>query len=102
MRIEGLIFPNFEDPELLALSENPDPTYENGMLFVSVKSKNGKRYRVTVSGLVKRQEGSKRLFERSMYAAGQFFQDSGLSKKEALTTFHNAVFSDWEYGKKKK
>jgi hypothetical protein len=101
MRIEGLVYPSFDDPELLKVSENPEPVVENGALFIHVKGKNGKRYRVFVSSLSGTRDGSKQLFERCIYAAGRFFEDSDLSKKEALTVFHHGVFQDWDYGKKK-
>ena len=100
MYIKGQVYPMFTDPEILELSENPEPTVESGILRIHITG-GGKRYRVSVGDLCSKKEAAKRTFERCIYAAGRYFEDAEVSKKEALTLFHRAAFGDWEYGKKK-
>ena len=100
MYIKGQVYPMFTDPEIMGLSENPEPTVESGVLRIHVTGR-GNRYRVNVGDLCAKKEAAKRTFERCIYAAGNYFELAGVSKKEALTMFHNVVFGDWAYGKKK-
>lgn len=101
MYISGKVYPLFNYPAILPVSESPEPVVQNSIIHIHVSDSSGKRYSVPAADLVSKKEAAKKLVEQGIYAAGRFYDDSGMTKKDVLTLVHHAVFGEWDYGKKK-